>query len=235
MANAENLKKGKATQFKSGKDAVENGRKAGVALRASRRRKRAMRQAAAMLLNTQIPMNERGPFMGTVKTLLKTFGYTPDDATYQDALLAGIMLEAMKGDVRAAEFIRDTAGESPALDIRKAELKMRQEELKFKQEQSSGAAAPGAVNNLLEAIMQTGRLTRMIYRRLSKRQKLAMLWWQQPRFRGQDVLLCDGSIRSGKTVCMTVGFIPLEHGDFQRGAVRAVRQDHREPAAQCGS
>lgn len=82
MANAENLKKGKATQFKSGKDAVENGRKAGVASGASRRRKRAMRQAAAMLLNTQIPMNERGPFMGTVKTLLKTFGYTPDDATY---------------------------------------------------------------------------------------------------------------------------------------------------------
>ena len=158
MANAENLKKGKATQFKSGKDAVENGRKAGVASGASRRRKRAMRQAAAMLLNTQIPMNERGPFMVTVKTLLKTFGYTPDDATYQDALLAGIMLEAMKGDVRAAEFIRDTAGESPALDIRKAELKMRQEELKFKQEQSSGAAAPGAVNNLLEAIMQTGEI-----------------------------------------------------------------------------
>lgn len=158
MANAENLKKGKATQFKSGKDAVENGRKAGVASGASRRRKRAMRQAAAMLLNTQIPMNERGPFMGTVKTLLKTFGNTPDDATYQDALLAGIMLEAMKGDVRAAEFIRDTAGESPALDIRKAELKMRQEELKFKQEQSSGAAAPGAVNNLLEAIMQTGEI-----------------------------------------------------------------------------
>lgn len=158
MANAENLKKGKATQFKSGKDAVENGRKAGVASGASRRRKRAMRQAAAMLLNTQIPVNERGPFMGTVKTLLKTFGYTPDDATYQDALLAGIMLEAMKGDVRAAEFIRDTAGESPALDIRKAELKMRQEELKFKQEQSSGAAAPGAVNNLLEAIMQTGEI-----------------------------------------------------------------------------
>ena len=158
MANAENLKKGKATQFKSGKDAVENGRKAGVASGASRRRKRAKRQAAAMLLNTQIPMNERGPFMGTVKTLLKTFGYTPDDATYQDALLAGIMLEAMKGDVRAAEFIRDTAGESPALDIRKAELKMRQEELKFKQEQSSGAAAPGAVNNLLEAIMQTGEI-----------------------------------------------------------------------------
>ena len=103
MANAENLKRGKATQFKSGEDAAENGKKGGTASGASRRRKRAMRQAAAMLLNTQIPANVRTPFMGTVKTLLDAFGYELKDATYQDALLAGIMLEAMKGDVRAGE------------------------------------------------------------------------------------------------------------------------------------
>ena len=150
MANAENLKRGKATQFKSGEDAAENGKKGGTASGASRRRKRAMRQAAAMLLNTQIPANVR-----TVKTLLDAFGYELKDATYQDALLAGIMLEAMKGDVRAAEFIRDTAGESPVLDIRKAELKLRHEELDFKREQLTGAAASGVKNNLLEAIMQT--------------------------------------------------------------------------------
>ena len=42
-----------------------------------RRRKRAMRQAAAMLLNTQIPANVRTPFMGTVKTCLL---YTSDAA-----------------------------------------------------------------------------------------------------------------------------------------------------------
>lgn len=47
----------------------------------------------------------------------------------------------------------------------------------------------------------------MIYQRLSKRQLLAMLWWQQPRFKDRDALICDGSIRSGKTVCMTVGFV----------------------------
>lgn len=46
----------------------------------------------------------------------------------------------------------------------------------------------------------------MIYQRLSKRQRLAMLWWQQPKFRDRDAIVCDGSIRSGKTVCMTVGF-----------------------------
>ena len=46
----------------------------------------------------------------------------------------------------------------------------------------------------------------MIYRKLSKRQRLAMLWWQQPKFRNRDAIICDGSIRSGKTVSMTVGF-----------------------------
>ena len=55
----------------------------------------------------------------------------------------------------------------------------------------------------------------MIYQRLSKRQKLAMLWWQQPRFKDRDALICDGSIRSGKTVCMTVGFILWSMVAFQ--------------------
>ncbi len=47
----------------------------------------------------------------------------------------------------------------------------------------------------------------MIYQRLSKRQLLTMLWWNQPRFKNRDALICDGSVRSGKTLCMTVGFI----------------------------
>lgn len=46
----------------------------------------------------------------------------------------------------------------------------------------------------------------MIYQKLSKRQKLAMLWWQQPKYKERDAIICDGSIRSGKTVSMTVGF-----------------------------
>ena len=47
----------------------------------------------------------------------------------------------------------------------------------------------------------------MIYQKLSKRQRLAMLWWCQPKFKDRDALICDGSVRSGKSVCMTVGFI----------------------------
>lgn len=47
----------------------------------------------------------------------------------------------------------------------------------------------------------------MMYRKLSNRQRLAMLWWNTEKFRERDGIICDGSIRSGKTVSMTVGFV----------------------------
>ena len=47
----------------------------------------------------------------------------------------------------------------------------------------------------------------MEYQRLSTRQNLAMTWWNRPGFEVYDGIICDGSIRSGKTVAMTVGFI----------------------------
>ncbi len=141
MANAENLKKGEATRFRSGEEAARNGQKGGKTSGAARRRKKAMRQAASMLLNTPVPANTQTKLMATVRELLGVFGYNEEDATYQDALLAGIMLEAMKGDVRAAEFIRDTAGESPDLEIRREELKLRKEELRLRKEQATRSAA----------------------------------------------------------------------------------------------
>lgn len=47
----------------------------------------------------------------------------------------------------------------------------------------------------------------MQYQRLSKRQLLAMTWWARPATRDKDALICDGSIRSGKTLCIAVGFL----------------------------
>lgn len=46
----------------------------------------------------------------------------------------------------------------------------------------------------------------MIYKRFSKRQLLALTWWNRPAFRNCDAIICDGAIRSGKTVCMVAGF-----------------------------
>lgn len=47
----------------------------------------------------------------------------------------------------------------------------------------------------------------MRYQKLSPRQNLAMTWWNRPGFEHYEGIICDGSIRSGKTVAMTVGFI----------------------------
>lgn len=47
----------------------------------------------------------------------------------------------------------------------------------------------------------------MIYQKLSPRQNLAMTWWNRPGFKEYDGIICDGSIRSGKTVSMSVGFL----------------------------
>lgn len=46
----------------------------------------------------------------------------------------------------------------------------------------------------------------MIYRSFSKRQLLAMTWWNRPELKKHDAIICDGAIRSGKTVCMVDGF-----------------------------
>ena len=47
----------------------------------------------------------------------------------------------------------------------------------------------------------------MKYARFSPRQTLTLTWWKRPEFAEYDGILCDGSIRSGKTVSMAVGFI----------------------------
>lgn len=49
--------------------------------------------------------------------------------------------------------------------------------------------------------------TPMTYQKFSKRQLLALTWWNRPKFRDRDAIICDGSVRSGKTLCMAVGFI----------------------------
>lgn len=46
----------------------------------------------------------------------------------------------------------------------------------------------------------------MIYKNFSKRQLLALTWWNRPAFRNCEAIICDGAVRSGKTVCMVAGF-----------------------------
>lgn len=55
----------------------------------------------------------------------------------------------------------------------------------------------------------------MHYERFSPKQRLAMTWWRDPRCQGLDGILCDGSVRSGKTVSMAVGFLLWSMSRFE--------------------
>ena len=91
MANAQNLR------VPTSEEARENGRKGGKASAAKRRERKSIREAILLLLNEPIKDRE-GKDSGK---------------TTQDAMIAGVMKRAIAGDVRAAEFIRDTIGEKP--------------------------------------------------------------------------------------------------------------------------
>lgn len=47
----------------------------------------------------------------------------------------------------------------------------------------------------------------MRYGALSRKQKTAMLWWCAQATEDYDAIICDGAIRSGKTMALTVGFV----------------------------
>ena len=83
----------------------ENARKAGKASAAARRRKKTMREAANLLLSLPPPKE--------IAKELKNMKVGKDDINNQMVILVAMYQEAAKGDVKAATFLRDTAGESP--------------------------------------------------------------------------------------------------------------------------
>ncbi len=47
----------------------------------------------------------------------------------------------------------------------------------------------------------------MMYTELSPKQLKSMLWWAWEDTKNYDAIVCDGSVRSGKTMSMTIGFV----------------------------
>ncbi len=79
--------------------AKEAGRKGGIASGKTRRRKRDMKQAMNMLLST--PVNKAN------REKLKALGIDPDEADNQMLMLAVAMQKALRGDMRAIEYITE--------------------------------------------------------------------------------------------------------------------------------
>jgi len=98
VAGKDNLK-----PVRTKEEARERGKNGGVKSGEARRRKRDMKSAAALLLD----MDAWGPNM---KAQMQQMGIEENEMTNQMAVLVSMLSEAQHGNVRAAEFLRDTAG-----------------------------------------------------------------------------------------------------------------------------
>ena len=94
MANEKNLEKGKATQFKSGENAATAGRKGGIASGKKKRHNKELKAACLALIEGKHVQNG-------------------EELTGADILAMTAFKKAAKGDWKAWELIRDTAGQKP--------------------------------------------------------------------------------------------------------------------------
>lgn len=64
----------------------------------------------------------------------------------------------------------------------------------------------------------TRRMNVLTISKLSKKQRLTMKWWCSPEYRELDAIICDGAVRSGKTLSMSLGFVFWAGSTFSGGA-----------------
>ena len=108
MANEQNLKP-PFTSDQNREEASKNGKKGGKASGEARRRKKEMRERLELLLSMPIS-NGKGAELEKIKSYGAIKG---KNVTVEDAILIAIAQKAMKGDISAGTFIRDTVGEKP--------------------------------------------------------------------------------------------------------------------------
>lgn len=86
-----------------------NGRKGGIASGEAKRKKKAMRETLDVLL--AMPMKS-GKF-ADIESIKNFASLKGRNINVQEAMIISMLQRAMKGDVKAAEWIRDTAGQKP--------------------------------------------------------------------------------------------------------------------------
>lgn len=114
MADNGNLKKGNPeTQFTSGRAAAESGRKGGIASAKAKRERKAMQETLATLLSMPL-QSEKVADLEQVKSIAALNG---KNITVQEAIMLAQIKKAVKGDTKAAEFVRDSSGNKPVEGI----------------------------------------------------------------------------------------------------------------------
>ena len=111
MANVKNLKKGNPeTQFKSGQNAVENGRKGGIASGETKRRKREAKEIIEIFLTMPLKKGKTADIDG-IKNFMDMKG---KNITVEEAIHLKIVQKALKGDLNAYDRALSLIGEKPA-------------------------------------------------------------------------------------------------------------------------
>lgn len=103
--NNENLKMFDSNQ--SREQAAINGRKGGIASGKARRQRKAFKESLEILLSMKAPDKIAAQIKNTLPKL------KDKDLNYQNAILVSLLQQAVKGNTKAVELIRDTIGEKP--------------------------------------------------------------------------------------------------------------------------
>ena len=101
MVNESNLR-----PVKSVEEAREKGKKGGIASGKARREKKAMKETLEMLLSMSLQEGKVAN-LDKIKSIAALNG---KNITVQEAIMLKQIQKAMKGDTKAAEYIRDTSG-----------------------------------------------------------------------------------------------------------------------------
>lgn len=109
---------------KTKEEAQKRGRNGGVASGISRRKKRSMKDAFKTLMDMPVSFEN-------IKKQMRDLGFDDEDLTNQMAVAVSMFKEAMAGNVKAAELIRDTIGGDASDEIRKERLRIDKERLEI--------------------------------------------------------------------------------------------------------
>lgn len=108
MANEENLIP--FTSDQSQEEAAKNGAKGGIASGKARREKKAMKDTLETLLSMQLK-DGRAADIEKIQSVAALKG---KNISVQEAIMLAQIQKALKGDTRAAEFVRDASGNKVA-------------------------------------------------------------------------------------------------------------------------
>lgn len=109
MATTENLKPPTSTS-----EARKRGKKGGIKSGKVRKEKKAMKETAEMILGLTL----KDGTVTALEDIQSMAAANGKNITVQDAIILKQAQKALKGDIRAAEFIRDTSGNRPTNEQR---------------------------------------------------------------------------------------------------------------------